>query len=236
MSNGLNTKMVPQWVAEGIEAAFEEWLEMSGEWLKTAPEYHLTVRVAQRLREAIPISKRMLLMEPGVASILEEAGGVQRGRNAKKLRAGGRFDIVLGHGNGLPRTIIELKSPAWHPMGKSAKSDLHRICRALLQGAASTQLYSGILALYTSSATPKAKDPSAKVRLLRKWIKEWRPALQSWKWALSDQHRYRRLLNINVGAKVHELSKGNETHAWAAVCVQITRKSKAKRRAPSSFR
>lgn len=236
MSNGFDTKMVPQWVAEGIEAAFDEWLEMSGDWLWTAPEYHLTVKVAQRLREAIPFSKRRLLMEPHVASILEDAGGIQRGPNAKKLRDGGRFDIVLGHRNSLPRTIIELKSPAWHPMGKAAKSDLHRICRALLQGAASTQLYSGILALYTSSATPKAKDISAKDRLLRKWIREWRPSLQSWKWALSDQHRYKRLLNINVGAKVHELSKGKETHAWAAVCVQITRKTRAKRRTMSRRR
>lgn len=224
MSNGLQTKMVPQWVAEGIENAFYEWLEMSGEWLKTAPEYHLTVKVAQNLLLKIPQTKRKLLMEPHVAKSLQEAGGIQAGPNAKRLRAGGRFDIVLGHGGGRPRTIIELKSPLWNPMGAPAKKDLHRICRALLQGKASTQLHSGVFALYTSSANPKRKDFSAKSRLLRKWVTEWRPKLQSWTWAENDKRRYQKQLQINVGAKVHELDYNGKTHAWAAVCVQIKRK------------
>jgi hypothetical protein len=224
MSNSLQTRMVPQWVAEGIENAFSEWLEMSGEWLKTAPEYHLTVKVAQHLLQQIPQTKRKLLMEPHVAKSLAEAGGIQTGPNAKRLRAGGRFDIVLGHGDGRPRTIIELKSPLWNPMGASAKKDLHRICRALLQGKASTQLHNGVFALYTSSAVPKRKDATAKSRLLRKWVTEWRPELQSWTWAESDKSRYQKNLLIDVGAKVHELKFNGKTHAWAAVCVQIRRR------------
>lgn len=109
MSRGLQTKLVPFWVAKGIEAAFKEWEEMSGEWLWTAPEYFLTVKVAQQLRKAIPASQRTLLMEPQVSHVLESAGGVQCGPKAVHLRIGGRLDIVLGHGRGTPRVVIELE-------------------------------------------------------------------------------------------------------------------------------
>lgn len=224
MSNGFASKDLPRWVLSGIESAFAEWQEMSGEWLKTAPEYLLTVKVAQKLKRAIPASKRTLLMEPHVAKTLVDAGGVQRGPNAEKLRAGGRYDIVLGRGNGLPRVIIELKNPLWAPMSDEVMKDLHRICRSLLQGQAKTQLYSGLFAFYTSAAAPLRKDTSAKARLERKWKTEWEPELKSWVWAGKDQIRYRKHLRIRVVVKIHEQAAGGKMHAWAAGCVQITRK------------
>ena len=228
MSRGFDTKNVPDWVLNGIESAFEEWMEMSGEWLKTAPEYLLTVSVAQTIKNAVPAGQRTLLMEPHVAKTLDEAGGVQRGPKATKLRAGGRFDIVLGHGDGRPRTVIEMKNPLWTPMGKAALNDLHRICRALLQGRAKTQLYSGVFAFYTSSAVPKRKDSSAQERLNRKWVKDWEPALLNWDWAGSDKTRYNTHLKLSVKARIHERSMNGAMHAWAAVCVHITRKPKTR--------
>lgn len=226
MSRSFNTKHIPGWVLDGIETAFEEWRDMSGEWLQTAPEYLLTVQVAQTLRNAIPTGSRTLLMEPHVAKTLADAGGVQRGPNSSKLRAGGRFDIVLGHGNGRPRTVIEMKNPLWTPMGKATLDDLHRICRALLQGRERTQLYSGVFGLYTSSAQPRAKDKTAKARLERRWVTEWQQALQAWSWAGSDMRRYSSHLNIELEARIHEEHIKGETHAWAAVCVHVTRKPK----------
>lgn len=224
--------MVPIWVAEGIEAAFCEWEEMSGEWLHTAPEYHVTVNVAQRLRDSIPSARRTLLMEPGVAKVIADAGGVQRGPKAKHLRHGGRFDIVLGHADGRPRVVIELKNPLYVRGGKQAVADLHRVCRALLNGKASTQLYAGVFAFYTSSAPPKSKDPTAKARLHRKWLTEWRPYLQSWAWAGLQKEKYEQHLRINIGARLHERKVAGETHAWAAVCVKVVRKPR-KRHAAS---
>ena len=232
MPNGFASKDIQGWVLSGIEAAFDEWHEMSGEWLHTAPEYLLTVKVAQKLKSAIPAGKRTLLMEPQVAKTLADAGGVQRGPNALKLRAGGRYDIILGHGNRLPRVIIELKNPLWTPMGKAVLGDLHRICRSLLQGKAKTQLYSGVFAFYTSSSHPKRKDFSAKDRLERKWLTEWVPKLNSWTWAKQDQNKYSKHLKISVSASLHEQPFKSNMHAWAAVCVQITRKPR-KRTAPA---
>lgn len=225
MSRGFDTKRVPGWVLDGIESAFTDWMEMSGEWLKTAPEYLLTVRVAQTLQSTIPAGKRTLLMEPHVAKTLDDAGGIQRGPKATKLRAGGRFDIVLGHGNGRPRTVIEMKNPLWTPMGKAALNDLHRISRALLQGRAKTQLLSGVFAFYTSSAVPKRKDISARERLERRWVREWEPALQTWDWAGAAKKRYSKHLRLSVKARINEMQMNGALHAWAAICVQITRKS-----------
>jgi hypothetical protein len=224
MSNGFPSRNLRGWVLAGIESAFDEWWEMSGEWLKTAPEYLLTVKVAQTLKAAIPPQKRTLLMEPHVATILADAGGIQRGPNAAKLRAGGRYDIVIGHGNGLPRAVIELKNPLWTPMGAAALNDLHRICRSLLQGRAKTQLYSGLLGFYTSASTPKRKDASAAARLERRWLTEWEPVLKSWEWAGPSQARYSKHLRIAVEVNIHERPVKKDMHAWAAVCVQITRK------------
>ena len=185
MSRGFPSARLSGWVLDGIESAFDEWLEMSGEWLKSAPEYLMTVKVAQTLKAAIPPGQRTLLMEPHVATVLDEAGGIQRGPKAGKLRAGGRYDIVLGQGNGVPRAVIELKNPLWH-RGGAARSDLHRICRSLLQGKTHTQLYTGVFAFYTSSALPLKKDKSAGERLQRKWVQEWQADLQTWSWAGSN--------------------------------------------------
>jgi hypothetical protein len=227
MSKGFPSAKLAGWVLDGIEAAFDDWLGMSGEWLKTAPEYLLTVKVAQRLTTAIPAAKRTLLMEPHVASTLSDAGGIQRGPNASKLRAGGRYDIVLGHGNGVPRAVIELKNPLW-VRGGAALADLDRICYSLMQGKAKTQLYTGLFAFYTSSAVPAKKDSSAKNRLERKWLTEWQRELESWEWAGKNLNKYSKHLKIALSARIHERPFGAATHAWAAVCVQITRKPRRK--------
>jgi hypothetical protein len=227
MSKGFPSAKLSDWVLDGIDAAFKEWLEMSGEWLHTAPEYLLTVKVAQKLKKAIPSSKRTLLMEPHVAGVLAGAGGVQRGPKATKLRAGGRYDIVLGHGNRIPRAVIELKNPLW-ARGGAAWSDLHRICDSLLHGKAKTQLYTGLFAFYTSSAEPKAKGSSAEAHLQRKWDTEWRPKLESWAWAGNNQGKYSEHLKIALRVRTHPRPFNHSTHAWAAVCVQITRKPRRK--------
>jgi hypothetical protein len=223
MSKGFPSEKLPGWVLGGIESAFDEWIEMSGEWLQSAPEYLLTVKVAQKLKRVIPASKRTLMMEPHVASTLADAGGIQRGRNAAKLRAGGRYDIVLGHGNGLPRAIIELKNPLWNRGGIALK-DLDRLCHSLLQGKAHTQLYTGLFAFYTSCAQPVKKDRNAKERLKRMWVTEWERELQAWAWAGTNRSKYSKDLKVAVTARIHERAFDNGEHAWAAVCVQFTRR------------
>lgn len=226
MSRGFDTKLVPLWVAQGIEASFKEWEEMSGEWLRTAPEYFLTVKVAQHLRKVIPSERRTLLMEPQVSNVLDTAGGVQCGPKAKHLRIGGRMDIVLGHGNGKPRVVIEVKNGIYLRIGHGVRADLHRLCQALLHGKQHTQLYSGILAIFTSIKPPRTRrDPTARAYLERRWLREYRPLLQSWAWAGEKRGQYEKSLGINVGLRIHERVHAGETHAWAVVVVRVRRKT-----------
>lgn len=230
MSAGLRTTQVPSLVLKGISLAFTQWENMSGgEWLHTAPEYLVTVKVAEVLRKSIPATQRTIWLEHGVAKALKQAGGRQPGRKPELLRVDGRFDIVLAHANQKPRTIIEIKCPMWQPnnAGPSGpRADLHRICRSLLHGKEKTQLYSGVLGIFTSSAPPlSGADTSARARLQRKWGVEWQEALRTWEWAGRHGHRYRKHLNINVTTSVHQVSVDGDEHAWAAVAVEIFRRA-----------
>lgn len=227
MSAGLSTKEVPGLVIDGIATAFRQWEDMSGgEWLQSAPEYLVTVAVADALRKGIPSSKRTVWLEHGVARALNDAGGVQLGRKPELLRVDGRIDIVLAHANQKPRTLVEIKSPVWQPNHRGCRSDLHRICRALLHGKDGTQLYSGVLGLYTSSAPPRrGPDVSAKARLERKWGKAWERELQTWEWADKHADRYRKHFNIKVTRSLWEVKIDGEKHAWAAVAVHLHRRA-----------
>lgn len=231
MSAGFSTARVPKLVLEGISSAFKQWEDMSGgEWLQTAPEYLVTVNVAEVLRKSIPATQRTIWLEHGVANALKQAGGKQPGRKAELLRIDGRIDIVLAHANQKPRTVIEIKCPIWQPNNAGrggTRADLHRICRTLLHGKDQTQLYSGVLGIFTSSAPPlRGSDGTAKARLQRKWGEEWQKTLRTWEWAERHGARYRRHLNINVTTKVREVDVGGEKHAWAAVAVVIFRRTR----------
>jgi hypothetical protein len=228
MSRGFSTGAVPILVSKGVERAFDEWESMSGEWLRTAPEYFVTVKVAQYLRKVIPASQRTLLMEPEVSTVLKDAGGVQCGPKAKHLRIGGRFDVVLGRGDGRPRVVIELKNGVYLQMGDGVKADLHRLCHALLHGKQQTHLHAGILAMFTSRRPPRThSDATARAYLERRWLTEYRPLLKAWKWAGRNRAKYRKQLEIDVGIRLHDREFDGQMHAWAVVVVRIRRKTPA---------
>ena len=62
MSRGLRTQDLPKWIKKGIDSAFREWLNMSGEWLNTAPEYFVTVHIAQQLKRNVDTNQRTIFM------------------------------------------------------------------------------------------------------------------------------------------------------------------------------
>jgi hypothetical protein len=231
LSRGFSTKDLPIHVLKGIESAFKTWEDMTGDWLQSAPEYLVTVHIAEQLRRAIPPEKRKIWIEPSVQHVLKTAGGVQRGPKRAVLRVRGRCDIVLGHGSGIPRTVIEVKNPIWQPKSQHPVADLHRICSALLYKKDYTQLYSGVLAIFTSAAPPKIKkDATAKDYLLRKWDTEWRSYLKSWSWAGPHATAYDQRLRIDVHVKIHEREFDDGKHAWAAICVAVARNKQNKNR------
>lgn len=229
MSRGLSTRDLPKWIKKGIDSAFKEWLDMSGEWLNTAPEYLVTVHIAQQLKRNVDANQRTIFIEPTVNKTLEKAGGIQPGPNAKKLRSTGRYDLVIGHQDLRPRAVIEVKSPMWHPLQKSMVKDLNRLCRTLLQNQDGTQIKSALMAIYIASRTPKAKDETAKSRLQRKWVEQMPKDLKECGWAEGSKTRYLNNLNFKTHIHLHDHKVGDQLYAWGSVCIEITRKTQAQK-------
>lgn len=230
MSKGLRTRDLPKWIKKGIESAFTEWLDMSGEWLNSAPEYMVTMHIAQQLKKNVDPKQRTIFMEPSVSKILYEAGGIQRGPNAEVLRTTGRYDIVIGHKDLRPRAVIEVKSPMWHPMATPMIADLHRLCKTLLQNKDGTQIHSALMAIYVPSRTPRRKDETAKSRLSRKWVDQMPDALKKCEWAKGKKATYLKNLTFKTHTHLHDHRVGDETYAWGSVCIEITRKTPSQKK------
>jgi hypothetical protein len=91
---------------ERAQADYEKW--SGGYWLGHAPEDLMTVYIAREIaRITGPAS---VTLECGALQALKDAGAVERGRLSRKIRAEGRFDIMVWHSDTLPRTPIEVKS------------------------------------------------------------------------------------------------------------------------------
>lgn len=225
MSKGLRTRDLPKWIKKGIKSAFDEWMDMSGEWLNSAPEYLVTVHIAQQLKKNVDAKQRSIFLEPSVSETLDDAGGIQRGPNAKALRATGRYDIVIGHKDMRPRAVIEVKSPLWNPMEQSMKKDLKRLCKTLLQNRDNTQIHSALMAIYVASREPDRKDATAKDRLRRKWADELPDALKGCEWAGAEKKRFVNNLNFKTHTHFYDHIVGEEKLAWGSVCIEITRKT-----------
>ncbi len=230
MSKGLRTRDLPRWIRKGIESAFKEWMDMSGEWLNSAPEYLVTVHIAQQLRKKFDANQRSIFLEPSVSKTLEDAGGIQRGPNAKALRSTGRYDIVVGHKDMRPRAVIEVKSPLWNPMESTMKKDLARLCKTLLQNRDGTQIHSALMGIYVSSRVPERNDATAKDRLHRKWVVDMPEDLKKCEWAGAGKDRFLKNLNFKTHIHLYDHIVGDEKLAWGSVCIEITRKTPSQKK------
>lgn len=230
MSRSFRTADLSKWIRKGIESAFVEWMNMSGEWLNSAPEYLVTVHIAQQLRKNVDASQRSIFLEPSVSKTLDEAGGIQRGPNAKALRSTGRYDIVIGHKDMRPRAVIEVKSPLWNYMGDAMNKDLKRLCKTLLQNKDGTQIHSALMGIYVASSEPTRKDATAKDRLHRKWVEEMPDALTKCDWAGPGKNKYLNNLNFKTHTHLYDHKVGDEMFAWGSVCIEITRKTPSQKK------
>lgn len=221
MSRGIPTNRVPEVVVDGIKEAARQWFEMSGSYLQTAPEYMLTVVVAQQLMADIEAGKRTLFMESRVNSTLKDAGGVKRGKRAVQLRHElGRFDIVLGNRAGVPRVLIELKTRfRYGSRLTGAAADLDRMCHSLLHGN-ETNIHMGIFAAFVFTKQPARKDSSTGDRLRRQWQDGWCKEIRSWSWA-DRPKRWSELLAIKPLLTV--LYEDNDV-SWGVITATVKRK------------
>lgn len=132
---------------KGVIKAQKEYKEWSGgEWLWCAPEYFSTVFVAQEIANLD--GSKYVTVENSASSAIDDAGARGRGKLHSKIRANGRFDILLWWADETPRAPIEVKCQV---VGiEKIKADLHRIEKVLHRNKADSSFQFGMVVFYTS--------------------------------------------------------------------------------------
>ncbi len=183
----------------GIRRAYQDYPVLSELDVKEAPEYYLTVKIADELKKL----KLFVDLECSVKTTLKLAGAVQPGPIPTKLRGNGRFDFVAHSLGNKPRFLGEVK----HPVGVISRldKDLERICGVLNHGR-SNSFQSGVIAFYAFK-----KKRAGSVEALQKLIDE----LQKRCTIASSES------SCNVRMSWKSLAK-HDDYASASVCMLIS--------------
>jgi len=131
---------------KGTKKAWKEYYEISGgEWLWTAPEYFITVKIFEELSKL----NLLLELESKVGETISNANMQYPGRYPRALKLNGRFDITLWWKNGYPRGVIEVKTMRSNSLNP-IKSDLEEITEFLrLARNKDSKVQFGIITVYT---------------------------------------------------------------------------------------
>ncbi|MEI7844033.1 MAG: hypothetical protein WCI39_13495 [Gallionellaceae bacterium] len=139
------------------QRACEKW--SGGEWLWCAPEYIATVFVAQEISKLD--GSKYVTVEHGANAAIADAGARGRGKLHHKIRANGRFDILLWWADETPRAPIEVKCQVTKI--DKIKADLQRIGRVINQRKEDSSFQFGVVVFYSSCKDGKVL--TAKERL-----------------------------------------------------------------------
>lgn len=199
-------------VVNAIEVSQKDYYEWSSEWLWQAPEYLITVNVANSLGKLE--GAKYVTLENSVKGALVEAGAVSKGRKHSSLRHSGRYDILFWWGNGTPRVPIEIKNQVTR--FEKIEEDIARIKTTLKQKNGANQFEFGLMGFYSSS--PKAKSLAEKLEDIETETIEYI--------GNSFQAKFHfRCFNIDdVEIALEKLSQ-HDGDAWAACCIEISLKA-----------
>ena len=148
---------------EGIVQAqrdYSKWTD--GDWLWNAPEYMLSTYIAQKISEID--GAKYLTLENSTKSAIEDAGARGKGKLHSKMRANGRFDVLLWWGSYDPRAVIEVKNQIGNV--DAIRDDLLRIREVLKRKRDDSSFQFGIVAYYTS--TTDSREFSARERIAKR--------------------------------------------------------------------
>ena len=148
---------------EGIVQAqrdYSKWTD--GDWLWNAPEYMLSTYIAQKISKID--GAKYLTLENSAKSAIEDAGARGKGRLHSKMRANGRFDVLLWWGSYAPRAVIEVKNQIGNV--DAIRDDLLRIKEVLKRKRDDSSFQFGVIAYYTS--TRDNREFSAKERIAKR--------------------------------------------------------------------
>ncbi len=132
---------------EGIVQAQSDYAKWTGgDWLWNAPEYMLSTYIAQKISRID--STKYLTLENSVKLAIEDAGARGKGKLHLKMRANGRFDVLLWWSDYGPRAAIEVKNQVGNI--DAIRDDLLRIKEVLRRERDNSSFQFGIVAYYTS--------------------------------------------------------------------------------------
>lgn len=145
MSKAISIEKIIESTLNGIDESVEVYKKWSGgEWLWNAPEYLITVKIAENI--ANMDGSKYITLEDNVDYILDLSNTKGKGEVSDSARANGRSDIVLWWANGTPRAIIEVKNAVFR-LDKIAQ-DIDRIQEVLKSEKLDTSLQFGLIAFY----------------------------------------------------------------------------------------
>ena len=117
-------EVISKEIIRGVKNAWNEYYKISGgEWLYSAPEYFLVVKIFQSLANNLAL---LLDLEKNVYDLLWDSNAKSKGKYPKCIRKEGKSDIVVWWKGGYPRGVIEVKVLRKNSYGE-VKSDLCRI-------------------------------------------------------------------------------------------------------------
>lgn len=161
MSRQISMGKIVDAVLAGIKKSqkqYEKW--SNGAWLWEAPEYLITVNVANKIAEID--GAKYITLEHGSKSTVEEAGARGKGRLPKDIRERGRVDILLWRGRDEPRAVIEIKRSIYN--FDQYEKDIKRIKQFLNRNRDQSSLQFGLLGYYDSADDSKSKKAKQKIQ------------------------------------------------------------------------
>ncbi len=144
---------------------YETW--SGGSWLWEAPEYLITINVANKISDLV--GSKYITLENNTKSAISDAGSLGKGRLPRDLRERGKVDILLWWGNNKPRAVIEIKNFIYDK--NQYEKDIKRIKELLKRNSSESSLQFGLLGFCDSADEGSQKSANEKINDKIKTIK-----------------------------------------------------------------
>ena len=207
MSKIIDKDKIIELTLDGIETSVELYQKWSGgEWVCNAPEYLLTVKIAESIATEIEevAGKELITLEDNIDYLLDLANAKGKGTISDKVRKNGRCDISIWSEDEKPKALIEVKNSVFSL--KKIVSDIHRIKEVLKSNSSKSTFEFGLIAFYIDR---HYKTGNANERIKAQADKIFKQAQES---------------NTDINLKFHYREKTSlkDTDAWASVVFEIT--------------
>lgn len=187
---------------DGIDESmniYQTWSD--GEWLWNAPEYFITVKIAENISKIY--GTKYITLEDNVETTLNLAKA--KGSTSDVSRKNGRFDIVVWGKKGRPRAIVEVKRNVYRA-GK-IEEDIERIQEVLKRKKSTSTIEFGLIAFYTNRGYKKKNAKQNVENKMDKMLKE-------------IQEKYTDI-NFEMFFRGNEIIE-DDTDAWASVVILMS--------------